>query len=514
MAIVEVKVPYLSESVAEATMMQWKKKAGMAVAIYEILIEIEIEIETDKVILEVPAPAAGVLYEIVVCDGGTVTADQLIARIDTEGTAGAVSAAPIAAPAAAAPDMSHCLINQAACGREAGNPVCPKCGMDERVVYPSEADREAAQERAEGTFWKAHAALLAAQLASLSSMSTSTPEITGVGLEERVPDIGDFTDVAVIELFVKPGDYVKPEQSLVTVESDKASMEIPASRSGVIQSLHIKVGDKVSQGSLIALIAAPAAGQIIRDAPWAPEMVVLPSGKFLMGSSVDDPHGFANQRPQHEVTIGYTLALGKYPVTFEEWDACVADGGTRHKPEDQGWGRGKRPVINVSWHYAQEYVAWVNQRLGIASDDPSRYRLPSEAEWEYACQAGTKGLYSTPDGLMSEKWANYDASHTYEGEPAAGRKSDKTTPVGIYPANSWGLHDMHGNVREWVQDGYEDSYQGAPSDGSAWESGSSRRVCRGGAWHRVVIYLGSSVREGREPSYKYQNGFRIARTVP
>jgi formylglycine-generating enzyme required for sulfatase activity len=386
--------------------------------------------------------------------------------------------------------------------------------MDERVVYPGEADREAAQERAEGRYWKAHAALLAAQLASLESRSTSTPEVTGAGIECRVPDIGDFTDLAVIELLVKPGEHVKREQSLISVESDKASMEIPASRSGTIHSLHVKIGDKVSEGSLIASYVAFVDGQVFRDAPWSPEMLVLPRGRFLMGSPAGEPGRSDDEGPQHEVTIGYGLAMGRYPVTFDEWDTCVADGGTQHKPEDQGWGRGRRPVIDVSWQHAQEYVTWLNEKLGIAMDDPGRFRLPSEAEWEYACRAGTKGLYSTPDGLMSEDRANYDASYTYEGAPTAGRKSDKTTPVGIYPANGWGLYDMHGNVLEWVQDGFEESYRGAPTDGRAWESGSSRRVIRGGPWSGYPKFLRSAYLSGYTLGDRgVYIGFRLARTV-
>jgi formylglycine-generating enzyme required for sulfatase activity len=207
-------------------------------------------------------------------------------------------------------------------------------------------------------------------------------------------------------------------------------------------------------------------GRVFRDAPFAPEMVVLPSGKFLMGSPIDGPSWYEDQDPQHEVTIAYQLAMGKYPVTFDEWDAYVADGGTTYVPDDGGWGRGKRPVIQVCWSYAQQYVAWLNKKLGRAADDPTRYRLPSEAEWEYACRAGTQGMYSTPDGLMCDDWANYDASDTFEGAPRAGRMPGKTTPVGTYPANPWGLYDMHGNVWEWMQDWY---HWGLPRCTSGWQ---------------------------------------------
>ncbi len=168
-------------------------------------------------------------------------------------------------------------------------------------------------------------------------------------------------------------------------------------------------------------------------------------------------------------------------------------------------------MINVSWEDAQQYLAWLNQKLGIAADDPSRYRLPSEAEWEYACRAGTTGMYSTSDGLISDEQANYDARLTFKGAPKTGQK---TTPVGIYPGNPWGLHDMHGNVWEWVQDSFEESYRGAPSDGSALESGSSPRVHRGGSWYSDPQGLRSASRGRSTPDNRSSLvGFRLARTV-
>lgn len=331
-----------------------------------------------------------------------------------------------------------CLINQDACAREPGNPLCPKCGIDDRVVYPGQGDLEVALERAELRYLRAH---------------------------------------------VKELEQQKQRPAAPPVQPSSGGREV---------------------------------GQVFRDAPWAPEMVVLPSGRYLMGSADDDPWKLDNERPQHEVTIGYQLAMGKYPVTFEEWDVCVADGGTDHKSEDQGWGRGKRPVININWDHAQQYVVWLNKKLGIAQDDPTKYRLPSEAEWEYACRAGTTGLFSTPDGLMNDDRANYDATFTFDGAPKAGRMFDRTTPVGVYPANGWGLCDMHGNVYEWVQDCFEDSYRGAPTDGSAWETGSSRRVLRGGCWMNFPQALRSAKRDGGTPCIRCDGAFafRLARTVP
>ena len=187
-----------------------------------------------------------------------------------------------------------------------------------------------------------------------------------------------------------------------------------------------------------------AVGQVCQDLPIAPQMVVMPSGSFLMGSA-DDAIGAENERPQHRVTIAHKLAMGRYPVTFEEWDACVADGGVTYIPDDAGWGRGKRPVINVSWVDAQNYTGWLNERLGIEANDPTRYRLPSEAEWEYACRAGTTSHFSTASGLLSGLLsgddATYDASFVNADlSPKAGAKHHKTTPVGTYAPNPWGLY--------------------------------------------------------------------------
>lgn len=268
--------------------------------------------------------------------------------------------------------------------------------------------------------------------------------------------------------------------------------------------------------------------QIFQDLIEGPEMVVLPSGSFWMGSEKDSAHHFGDERPLHQVCIGYQFALGKYPVTFAEWDACVASGGVSHMPEDEGWGREKRPVINVSWNDAQDYAAWLNRKLGISLDDPCRYRLPSEAELEYACRAGTTAFYNTPGGKLSPNDATYDASERDSSDlsPEAGKKHDRTTPVGIYAPNPWGLYDMHGNVWVWAQDRYEESYRGAPMDGSAWEAASGSgscwtninyeaRVLRGGCWGNSAHGLRSARRYASPPFVRLNNiGFRLAKTLP
>jgi formylglycine-generating enzyme required for sulfatase activity len=238
---------------------------------------------------------------------------------------------------------------------------------------------------------------------------------------------------------------------------------------------------------------------VFRDAPFAPELVVIPAGEFLMGSPDAKEGRNADELPRHWVTIGQGIAIGRYPVTFDEYDRfCEAK--RREKPGDERWGRGRRPVINVSWQDAQAYIAWLSQEAGRA------YRLPSEAEWEYACRAGMTTRYSFGDVITPEN-ANY-------ADSGLGRTSE----VGAYPANPWGLHDMHGNVYEWVEDDWHENYNGAPNDGSAWRDereGRDSRLCvlRGGSWHHDSIGCRSACRSSEGSDIRYVSiGFRVART--
>ena len=249
-------------------------------------------------------------------------------------------------------------------------------------------------------------------------------------------------------------------------------------------------------------------GRKFRDCAQCPEMVVVPSGSFTMGSPNSEKGRDDNEGPRHRVRINYRFAVGVYEVTFAEWDACVSAGGCEgYVPDDAGWGRGNRPVINVSWEDAQSYVRWLSKRTGKS------YRLLSESEWEYVSRAGT----TTPfhfGSTISTGQANYDGNYTYGG----GRKGlyrEKTVSVGSFSANVWGLYDVHGNVWEWVEDCWNASYTGAPADGSAWESGNcSVRVLRGGSWFNVPRGLRSADRDGSTSGTRNSSiGFRIARTL-
>ena len=243
-------------------------------------------------------------------------------------------------------------------------------------------------------------------------------------------------------------------------------------------------------------------GAIFQDAPFAPEMVVVPPGKFTMGSP--DGVGRDDERPQREVTIDYRFAVGRFPVTFDEWDFAAETGGIERKPGDQGWGRARRPVIAVSWNdIANEYLPWLNDKLGLSG--ASGYRLLTEAEWEYCCRAGTTTDYCNGDGterLGKVAWFGFNS----EG---------KTHPVGEKDANAFGLHDMHGNVWEWCADVYG-SYDDAPDNGAAPEDSdrSVSRVLRGGSWGSYPQYLRSAFRSGARPDFRYRDfGFRLARTL-
>jgi formylglycine-generating enzyme required for sulfatase activity len=239
---------------------------------------------------------------------------------------------------------------------------------------------------------------------------------------------------------------------------------------------------------------------VFRDAPFAPELVVIPAGEFAMGSTEQEEGRFGDEGPRHRVMIGQRFAIGRYPVTFAEYDR-FCDAADREKPGDRGWGRERRPVINVSWQDAQSYLAWLSQETGRV------YRLPSEADWEYACRAGTTTRYSFGDAITS-KDVNYAASEL-----------GRTSEVGTYAPNRWSLYDMHGNAFEWVEDDWNEDYRGAPIDGSARKDlGSSsnprRCVLRGGSWSGNSRDCRSAYRDRDFTVSRGNNiGFRVARTL-
>ncbi|MCP4237901.1 MAG: formylglycine-generating enzyme family protein, partial [Aestuariibacter sp.] len=227
-----------------------------------------------------------------------------------------------------------------------------------------------------------------------------------------------------------------------------------------------------------------------------PEMVDIKAGQFMMGSE----KGNKWETPWHMVTIASPFQIGKYEVTFEEYDTFALATG-RELPDDEGWGRGKRPVVNVSWYDAKAYAKWLSEQTGQS------YRLPSEAEWEYAVRAETETKWYCGDDegcLKKIAWYNDNSDN-------------KTHPVGKKRSNAWGLHDMSGNVWEWVEDDGHENYRGAPDDGSAWVGKKTRgsfRVFRGGSWGNDARRCRSAYRSGGGPGGRGRGlGFRLSRSV-
>ena len=247
-------------------------------------------------------------------------------------------------------------------------------------------------------------------------------------------------------------------------------------------------------------------GTTFTDCAECPEMVVVPASSFTMGSPTQEVDRDDDEGPVHRVIIAEPLAVGRFEVTFAQWDACHQAGGCLHNPDDQGWGRGNRPVVDVSWEDAQEYVEWLSETT------EQRYRLPSESEWEYVARAGTSTRYWWGDDI-GEKRANCIGC----GSPV---DDQRTAPVGSFSPNAFGLYDVHGNVWERTQDCWNESYEGAPVDGSAWRSGNcDANVLRGGGWDTETRYLRAANRGWQAPPHirlfsgDASVGFRVVRTL-
>jgi formylglycine-generating enzyme required for sulfatase activity len=253
---------------------------------------------------------------------------------------------------------------------------------------------------------------------------------------------------------------------------------------------------------------------VFKECDQCPEMIVVPAGSFKMGSPPNEEGHNDTEEPQHLVTFAKAFAVGRFAVTFDEWDACVADGGCGinggqpYRPRDEGWGRGRQPAIGINWDLAKAYVLWLSRRTG------KNYRLLSEAEREYVARAGT----ATPfwwGGSISTNQANYEGRFSYGNGPE-GESRKKTVSVDSFGPNPWGLFQVHGNVWEWVEDCWNESYAGAPTDGSAWLTGNCTRfrATRGGSWKDAAFVLRSANR-GHNAAYigPSNTGFRVARAL-
>ncbi|ANP47541.1 formylglycine-generating enzyme family protein [Candidatus Viadribacter manganicus] len=263
--------------------------------------------------------------------------------------------------------------------------------------------------------------------------------------------------------------------------------------------------------SVSAAVGAPLAEGEFDDcegADWCPRMVVIQGGSFVMGSPSEEAPRWDDEYPQHLVTVP-GFAVGKFEVTFNQWEACVRAGGctSNPQPSDEGWGRGDLPVINVSWSDAQEYVRWLSQATG------ENYRLLSEAEWEYVALAGAE-LPALGEAARDSANLGKESYGGFGGDAQGADRWLVSAPVGSFAPNAFGVHDTMGNVQEWVEDCYNGTYDGAPTDGAAWTSGDcSLRVMRGGAWSSVH----NEVRASSRTSYSAgsgDTGFRVARSMP
>jgi len=253
-------------------------------------------------------------------------------------------------------------------------------------------------------------------------------------------------------------------------------------------------------------------GKVFRDCADCPDMVVIPAGSFWQGSEASAPLALKKETPRRRVTFAEPFAVSVFEITFDQWDRCVADGGCSTQPGDNGWGRGDRPVMMVSWNDAQEYTAWLSGTTGQS------YSLPSESQWEYLARAGEESDWlggSPAEVCRFGNVAGRESGFRWQHQDCGDEAPLQTLPVGSLEPNAFGVHDVIGNVAEWTLDCMNLSYLDAPADGSAWSRGiCSSRMTRGGSWF-------TGTREIRLPArFNLKNGdrndftgFRVVRAV-
>jgi formylglycine-generating enzyme required for sulfatase activity len=235
--------------------------------------------------------------------------------------------------------------------------------------------------------------------------------------------------------------------------------------------------------------------KIIRDCDGCPQLAIIPPGRFRMGSA----RGRREEQPVHTVELSQPFAMGIYEITAGEWDVCVREGGCKYNPARQEGP--SMPISNVSWEDAQRYVQWLSKKT------KKEYRLPSEAEWEYAARAGTTTDYWWGNSVKPGMANCTDCQNPGDGKGKVA--------VGSFKPNPFGLYDVHGNVWEWTADCWNPSYKGAPSDGQPWVRGEClSRILRGGSWNLDSDYMRASRRGRYDLDVRYYlNGFRVARSM-
>lgn len=253
-------------------------------------------------------------------------------------------------------------------------------------------------------------------------------------------------------------------------------------------------------------------GKLFRDCEDCPQMIIIPPGRFTQGSTEGDSEGLAAERPARTVGISDAIAVGIFEVTMAEWDACFEDGGCSRQPEDNGWGRGQRPAIMISWSDTQEYLQWLTDKTG------KTYRLPSESEWEYFARAGQDGHW--PGGAANQvcsygNVAGQESGFDWQHAACADEVAVGTAAVGSFRPNAFGLFDVVGNVAEWTADCLNLSYLDAPVDGSAWGRGiCSSHMTRGGSWltgsKEIRLPARFNLKNGDRNDF---TGFRVVREI-
>lgn len=328
---------------------------------------------------------------------------------------------------------------------------------------------------------------------------TDKDENVFILLKEKLMTLKVETDPpgAHISIIEHPSEYkdgVQLPSGIYTVQVSKKDFET--------NEQQITVGKQ----DILLKVKLKYKRQLSTDHAFEPDMVVVPAGSFKLGSPSSERGRRGNEGPQRLIRFSKPFAISKTEITFEQYDRFAQETG-RQRPSDNGWGRRSRPVINVSWRDAEAYTKWLSERTG------KRYKLPSEAQWEYAAKAGTNTPFNT-GSCISPKQANYDGDYSYR-DCAKGVNRGKTVRTGSFKANRFGLHDMHGNVWEWTDDCWNSSHKRAPADGGVRERGScGDRVIKGGGWDSIPKDVRSSVRRAESVKEQSKNlGFRVIRVL-
>jgi formylglycine-generating enzyme required for sulfatase activity len=345
----------------------------------------------------------------------------------------------------------------------------------------------------------------------------------------------DHADLGKVAAFLSTGSFAALQAAVQTATDNLA---IAAERSRRLSVPTTAQADSARHAAMAkgAVLARSFAITLPGVATWPqPVMVAISPGWLGMGSPDGEERweGYdGEEEPQHEVEIGHVFALGRGGVTIDAFQAFIADtshdmgesafvlNGDKWEETPGRWWRdpgfaqtGDHPVTCVNWHDAQAFIAWLNDRLSL-TDRPVAYRLPSEAEWEYACRAGTETPFSFGTVITTDQ-ANFNGTAGYGAAAPSMVWRKATTPAGRFPANAFGLYDLHGNTWDWCQDAWNKTYEGAPADGSPWLTGdASLRALRGGSWDNSRQVCRSAMRVRNSPSVRSNDiGFRLARTL-